>query len=224
MAVMIDDLVTKGVDEPYRMFTSRAEYRLILREDNAVIRLMGKGHELGLVSKEHYLTLQERIRAIEKGIEHLKAIPLTPTADTNEKLSKLNSAPLNHQTTLHGLLKRNELSYDDLAVFEGWQPQPDAFVKKQIEIETKYEGYIKRQFESVKKLKEMEKKKIPPDFDYNSVPGLSNELKAKLTKIAPQTLGQMERIPGMTQSAISAVLIMMKKQELTDTSKKFNEN
>lgn len=213
MAVMIDDLVTKGVDEPYRMFTSRAEYRLILREDNAVIRLMGKGYELGLISKEHYLTLQERIRAIEKGIEHLKAVPLTPTADTNEKLSRLNSAPLNHQTTLHGLLKRNELSYDDLAVFEGWQPQPDAFVKKQIEIETKYEGYIKRQFESVKKLKEMEKKKIPPDFDYNAVPGLSNELKAKLTKIAPQTLGQMERIPGMTQSAISAVLIMLKKHQ-----------
>jgi len=214
MAVMIDDLVTKGVDEPYRMFTSRAEYRLILREDNAVIRLMGKGHELGLIGKEEYLALQEKVRAIEKGIAHLKSVSITPTPETNEKLTRLNSAPLNHQTTLHGLLKRNELSYDDLAVFEGWEPQPDAFVKKQIEIETKYEGYILRQFESVRKLKEMEKKKIPPDFDYHSVPGLSNELKAKLSRIAPQTLGQMERIPGMTEGAISAVLIMLKKKEL----------
>jgi len=217
MAVMVDDLVTKGVDEPYRMFTSRAEYRLILREDNAVIRLMGKGYELGLIGKEDYLALQEKIHAIEKGIAHLKSVPITPTVETNEKLARLKSAPLNHQTTLHGLLKRNELVYDDLAVFDGWRPQPDAFVKKQIEIETKYEGYIKRQFESVKKLKEMEKKKIPPDFDYNTVPGLSNELKAKLAKIAPQTLGQMERIPGMTQSAISAVLIMLKKKELADS-------
>ncbi|HON58870.1 MAG TPA: tRNA uridine-5-carboxymethylaminomethyl(34) synthesis enzyme MnmG [Smithella sp.] len=214
MAVMIDDLVTKGVDEPYRMFTSRAEYRLILREDNAVIRLMGKGHELGLIGKEEYLALQEKVRAIEKGIAHLKSVSITPTPETNEKLTRLNSAPLNHQTTLHGLLKRNELSYDDLAVFEGWEPQPDAFVKKQIEIETKYEGYILRQFESVRKLKEMEKKKIPPNFDYHSVPGLSNELKAKLSRIAPQTLGQMERIPGMTEGAISAVLIMLKKKEL----------
>ncbi|MCE5213076.1 MAG: tRNA uridine-5-carboxymethylaminomethyl(34) synthesis enzyme MnmG [Deltaproteobacteria bacterium] len=220
MAVMIDDLVTRGVDEPYRMFTSRAEYRLILREDNAVIRLMGKGCELGLVDSGHYLELQDKIERIERGIAYLKASPVKPTADTNEKLAMLNSPSLNNHSTLHGLLKRHELSYDNLSVFPGWQPQPDAFVKQQIEIETKYEGYIKRQFDAVKKLKEQEKKKIPPDFDYNGVPGLSNELKAKLTKVAPQTLGQMERIPGMTEGAISAVLIMMKKQELTDNIKK----
>ncbi|MDI6743712.1 MAG: hypothetical protein QMD11_13335, partial [Smithella sp.] len=101
----------------------------------------------------------------------------------------------------------------NLSVFEGWEPQDDSFVKQQIEIETKYEGYIKRQFDAVKKLKDQEKKKIPPDFDYNSVPGLSNELKAKLIKVSPQTLGQMARIIGMTEGAISAVLIMMKKQE-----------
>jgi tRNA uridine 5-carboxymethylaminomethyl modification enzyme len=214
MAVMIDDLVTRGVDEPYRMFTSRAEYRLILREDNAVIRLMGKGCELGLIDKQHYLSLQEKIREIEKGIGQLKSVSVKPTVETNEKLAALNSPPLNNHTTLHGLLKRYELSYDNLSAFPGWVPQNDAFVKQQIEIETKYEGYIKRQFDAVKKLKEQEKKKIPPDFDYNTVPGLSNELKAKLTKVAPQTLGQMERIPGMTEGAISAVLIMMKKREL----------
>ena len=213
IAVMIDDLVTLVVDEPYRMFTSRAEYRLILREDNAIIRLMGKGCELGLIDREHYLSLQDKIHQIEKGIERLKASSINPTPEINEILAKIPSPPLNNHSTLYGLLKRYEISYDNLAGFPGWEPQRDSFVKQQIEIETKYEGYIKRQFDAVKKLKDQEKKKIPPDFDYNCVPGLSNELKAKLTKIAPQTLGQMERIIGMTEGAISAVLIMMKKQE-----------
>jgi tRNA uridine 5-carboxymethylaminomethyl modification enzyme len=214
MAVMIDDLVTRGVDEPYRMFTSRAEYRLILREDNAVIRLMGKGCELGLIDRKHYLELQDKIECIERGIARLKAAPINPTPEINEQLAKIPSTPLNNHSTLHGLLKRHEISYDKLSGFPGWEPQSDSFVKQQIEIETKYEGYIKRQFDAVKKLKDQEKKKIPPDFDYNTVPGLSNELKAKLIKIAPQTLGQMERIIGMTEGAISAVLIMMKKQEM----------
>jgi tRNA uridine 5-carboxymethylaminomethyl modification enzyme len=213
MAVLIDDLVTRGVDEPYRMFTSRAEYRLILREDNATIRLMGKGVELGLIGSKHYLSLQDKMRQIQQGIERLKVSPIKPSAEVNEHLSKLQSPPINNSTTLYGLLKRYEISYDDLAGFPGWQDQKDSFVKKQIEIEIKYEGYIKRQFDSVQKLKDQEKKKIPTNFDYSAVPGLSNELKAKLTKVAPQTLGQMERIPGMTEGAISAVLIMMKKQE-----------
>ena len=220
MAVMIDDLVTRGVDEPYRMFTSRAEYRLILREDNAVIRLMGKGCELGLIDRAHYLDLQDKIHQIEQGISRLKAASINPTPEINETLAKIPSPPLNNHSTLYGLLKRYEISYDNLAGFPGWEPQSDSFVKQQIEIETKYEGYIKRQFDAVKKLKDQEKKKIPPDFDYNSVPGLSNELKAKLIKIAPQTLGQMERIIGMTEGAISAVLIMMKKNELINDSKK----
>jgi tRNA uridine 5-carboxymethylaminomethyl modification enzyme len=220
MAVMIDDLVTRGVDEPYRMFTSRAEYRLILREDNAVIRLMGKGCELGLIDNAHYLDLQDKMWQIEKGILHLKAVSINPTPEINETLAKIPSPPLNNHTTLHGLLKRHEISYDKLAGFPGWEPEKDSFVKQQIEIETKYEGYIKRQFDAVKKLKDQEKKKIPPDFDYNCVPGLSNELKAKLIKVAPHTLGQMERIIGMTEGAISAVLIMMKKNELISDSKK----
>jgi tRNA uridine 5-carboxymethylaminomethyl modification enzyme len=220
MAVMIDDLVTRGVDEPYRMFTSRAEYRLILREDNAVIRLMGKGCELGLVARRHCAELQDKMRQIELGIKRLKASPIKPSPKINAKLAKFNSPPLTNHTTLYSLLKRHELSYDDLAGFPGWEPETDSFVKKQVEIEIKYEGYIKRQFESVQHLKEQEKKKIPPDFDYNSIPGLSNELKVKLTRIAPATIGQMERIPGMTEGAISAVLIMMKKQELAGNTKR----
>jgi tRNA uridine 5-carboxymethylaminomethyl modification enzyme len=220
IAVMIDDLVTRGVDEPYRMFTSRAEYRLILREDNAVIRLMGKGCELGLIAPEHCAVLQDKIRRVEQGIKRLKSSPIKPSPKINEQLAKLNSPPLNNHTTLYGLLKRHEISYDNLSGFPGWEPENDSFVKKQMEIETKYEGYIKRQFESVQRLKEQEKKKIPPDFDYNSIPGLSNELKAKLIRIVPATIGQMERIPGMTEGAISAVLIMMKKQELALSTKK----
>ncbi|HPK53788.1 MAG TPA: tRNA uridine-5-carboxymethylaminomethyl(34) synthesis enzyme MnmG [Smithellaceae bacterium] len=220
MAVLIDDLVTRGVDEPYRMFTSRAEYRLILREDNATIRLMGKGFELGLITKDDYGDLQEKVRQISQHTEHLHAVIVKPSPEVNDQLARLNSPPVKNPTPLTGLLKRHELSYDDLAVFPGWQPLPDKFVKKQVEIEIKYEGYIKRQFDAVKKLKDQEKKKIPAGFDYSSIPGLSNELKAKLARVAPETLGQMERIPGMTEGAISAVLIMMKKQELAAAADK----
>lgn len=220
MAVMIDDLITRGVDEPYRMFTSRAEYRLILREDNAVIRLMGKGAELGLIERAHYRDLQDRVSRIEKSIKHLQASPVKPSPEVNDKLAALSSPPLVNATTLYGLLKRYEISYDDLAPFPGFVPEDDPFIKKQLEIEAKYEGYIKRQHEAVLRLKEQEKKKIPADFDYSAVPGLSNELRAKLARINPATVGQMERIPGMTEGAISAVLIMMKKQEALQSAKK----
>ena len=216
MAGLSDDLVTRGVDEPYRMFTSRAEYRLILREDNATIRLMGKGVELGLIDNDHYLSLQDKMSQIKQGIDRLKSTQVKPSPEINEKLALRQSPALFQSTIIYNLLKRHEVSYDDLAGFPGWVEEKDPFVKKQIEIEIKYEGYIKRQFDSVKKLKDQEKKKIPTNFDYSAVPGLSNELKAKLTKIAPHTLGQMERIPGMTESAISAVLIMMKKIEMAN--------
>lgn len=214
MAVMIDDLITRGVDEPYRMFTSRAEYRLILREDNAGIRLMAKGCELGLIDHNFLRDLQDKMKRIEQGIAKLKSSPVKPSPRINEILASRQSPPLVNATTLYGLLKRHEIAYDDLAEFPGGEPENDLFVKKQMEIETKYEGYIKRQFESVRRLKEQEKKKIPPNFDYAAVPGLSNELRTKLTRIAPATIGQMERIPGMTEGAVSAVLIMMKKMEM----------
>jgi tRNA uridine 5-carboxymethylaminomethyl modification enzyme len=218
IAVLIDDLVTRGVDEPYRMFTSRAEYRLILREDNATIRLMGKGHELGLINKDDYNDLLERVRQISLNIDRLKSTMVRPSIKVGKQLAELHSPPIKNSTSLHGLLKRYEICYDDLAIFPGWQPLNDSFVKKQVEIEIKYEGYIKRQFDAVKRLKEQEKKKIPAEFNYSCIPGLSNELKTKLTTVAPQTLGQMERIPGMTEGAISAVLIMIKKGEAKETT------
>jgi tRNA uridine 5-carboxymethylaminomethyl modification enzyme len=214
MGVMVDDLVTRGVDEPYRMFTSRAEYRLILREDNATIRLMGKGRELGLIKAEQYGFLREKVRRIEEGIRRLTSIRIFPVEETNRTLAELHSTPLKNPVTLFGLLKREEIGYDDLSRFDGWEAIPDRAVKRQIEIEAKYEGYIRRQEEAVRKMKELEGMKIPADFDYTAVPGLSNELKVKLIRVEPATVGQAERIPGMTQAALTAILIVIKKREL----------
>jgi tRNA uridine 5-carboxymethylaminomethyl modification enzyme len=213
MGVMIDDLVTLGVDEPYRMFTARAEYRLILREDNAVIRLMKKGFEYGLISGDTYKNHAEKISQIHAGIKQLSRTKIYPVASVNQIIDQMGSLPIRNPLTLFDLLKRDGICYDDLEPFDGWSPIADAWVKKEIEIEAKYEGYIRRQHESVKKLKEMEAKRIPSGFDYSSIPGLSNELKGKLARIEPATIGQAWRIPGMTQSALSAILIVMKKKE-----------
>ena len=215
MGVMVDDLVTRGVDEPYRMFTSRAEYRLILREDNAVIRLMGKGHELGLISNEDHGRLQGRIRQIQEGLNRLSSSKIYPVADVNGILAEMGTTPIKNPITLYQLLKRDEVAYDDLKPFAGWVPISDRMVKKQIEIEAKYEGYIKRQQDAVKKMKTLEETRIPQGLQYEDIPSLSNELKIKLTAVEPATIGQAQRIPGMTQAALTAILIHMKKMGLT---------
>jgi len=214
MGVLIDDLITRGVDEPYRMFTSRAEYRLMLREDNATIRLMGKGYEFGLISHDDYNDLKEKIRQIESGIQKLSSKKIYPVSDVNQILSEMNTAPIKNPTTFYQFLKRPELTYDDLKAFDGWEEIRDRVVKRQIEIEAKYEGYIKRQSKSVQKFKSLEVKKIPSEMDYNAIPGLSNELKMKLNAIVPVSIGQAQRIPGMTQAALTAILITMKKEEM----------
>ncbi len=216
MGVMIDDIVTRGVDEPYRMFTSRAEYRLILREDNATIRLMGKGRELGLITQEQHTKLKDRVDQIERGIRRLSSVRIFPVAEINNTLAALNSPPIRNPVSLFHLLRRKEIVYDDLSHFEGWEAIADRAVKRQIEIEAKYEGYIRRQSELVQKMKDLEGMKIPAVFDYSVVPGLSNELKAKLLRVEPATVGQAERISGMTQAALTAILIMIKKRELED--------
>jgi len=214
MGVMVDDLVTRGVDEPYRMFTSRAEYRLILREDNATLRLMGKGRELGLITEEQHGLLREKARRIETGIQKISSVRIFPVEETNRTLAEMNTAPIKNPVTLFQLLKREEIGYDDLSRFDGWEEVPDRAVKRQIEIEAKYEGYIRRQRELVEKMKDIESMKLPADFDYAAVPGLSNELKAKLSRVGPATVGQAERIPGMTQAALTAILIVIKKREM----------
>ena len=213
MGVMVDDLIVRGVDEPYRMFTSRAEYRLVLREDNATIRLTGRGFELGLIGREHYERLQERIAKIHEGIRRLSERKILPTEEVSRTLETLGSAPIKNPPSHFQLLRREEIGYDDLKIFPEWEEIPDPQVKRQIEIEAKYEGYIKRQHDTVRKMKELEAVKIPPGIDYGAIPGLSNELKGKLTRIEPATIGQAERIPGMTQAAIMALLVSMKKRE-----------
>ena len=218
MAVMVDDLVTRGVDEPYRMFTSRAEYRLLLREDNATIRLMGKGHEIGLVPDEHYRELQDRVRQIQEGIRHLSSKRIYPTSQTNAVLADRESQPIRKPLTLYDLLKRPDMKYDDLRVFDAELPTVGKPVKKQIEIEARYEEYIRRQNETVGKFREMERKKIPSDIDYSGIPGLSNELKGKLDTIRPASFGQAQRIPGMTQAALAAILVTLKKREMESTA------
>jgi len=213
MGVMIDDLVTRGVDEPYRMFTSRAEHRLILREDNARIRLSAHGNELGLVGDDDHLVLCDQVRQIGEELEHLKSVRVFPVAETNRILEELGTAAIRNPASLFHLLRREELSHADLKRFEGWRPVEDRAVLRQLEIEAKYEGYIGRQHDTVRKMQDMEDRKIPDGFDYGGVPGLSNELKTKLRKVRPATIGQASRIPGMTQAALSAVLVMMKKLE-----------
>ncbi len=214
IGVMVDDLVTRGVDEPYRMFTSRAEYRLILREDNAAFRLMAKGFELGLISRDCYDRMCEQARLTEEGIRKLSSARVFPVPEVNEALAAMGSAPIKNPASLYQILRRSEIGYDDLNVFAGWEPVRDLAVKRQIEIEAKYEGYIQRQRDAVRRMKEVEGKKIPPHTDYATIPGLSNELKTKLARIEPSTIGQAGRIPGMTQAAITAVLIAIKKREL----------
>ena len=223
MGVMIDDLVTRGVDEPYRMFTSRAEYRLTLREDNAAIRLMAKGYDLGLIPRDHYDHLQEKVHEINDRIHRLSAVKIFPNEKVNTILQTMGTPPIKNPVTLYQLLKRSEISYDDLKVFEGWEPITDRFVKKQICIESRYEGYIKRQQEAVERMKQLEGKKIPKGMNYDCIPGLSTELKMKLKKIEPSTIGQAERIPGMTQAAITAILIMMKKMEIAAATRQKNK-
>jgi len=213
MGVLVDDLITRGVDEPYRMFTSRAEYRLILREDNATIRLMGKGCDLGLIPRDRYRDLEEQISEIERRTRDLTARRVFPSAEVNEALQGIKTAPIRTPVTFSHLLKRPEIAYGDLRVLDGWEDIPDEDVKRQVEIEIKYEGYIRRQFESVQRFKGLEERKIPPQFDYSSVPGLSNELRKKLSSVRPVSIGQAQRISGMTQAALTAVLASLKKAE-----------
>ncbi|MCK9364748.1 MAG: tRNA uridine-5-carboxymethylaminomethyl(34) synthesis enzyme MnmG [Syntrophales bacterium] len=213
LAVMVDDLVTRGVDEPFRMFPSRAEYRLLLREDNATIRLSGKGHELGMITDEEYKQQQDNISRISGGIKRLSSARIFPTEETQKVLTELNTAPIKNPVTLFQLLKREGVSHDDLSRFAGWEEIPDCFVKKEIEIEAKYEGYIQRQQEAIRKRKGFDGVTIPADIDYAAVPGLSNELQAKFTRVAPATIGQAGRIPGITDAAITALLVAIKKRE-----------
>jgi len=211
MAVMVDDLVTRGTEEPYRMFTSRAEYRLLLREDNAEQRLMEKGNELSLIDDETAKEMKERQKKISAECHRIKNTVITPSKEVNDYLVKAGSAPIKNATPLDQILKRPELSYQDISTLDGHHKKKDERIARHVEIEVKYEGYIQRQLREVEKFKSLEKIKIPSEFDYIRVHGLSNELREKLSTIRPISLGQASRIPGITPAAISIIMIYLKK-------------
>ena len=211
IGVMIDDLVTRGTKEPYRIFTSRAEYRLLLREDNADLRLMEKGYELGLIDKDTFKDLKERRHQINQELERLSKTIIKPSAQVQQLLAEKKSAPLEATVPLAQLLKRPELSYGDLERLEDRVSQLSERVTRQVEIQCKYQGYIQRQEGEVKKFKNLEKMHIPPGFDYQEIPGLSNEVRQKLREVQPASLGQASRISGVTPAALSVIMVYLKR-------------
>ncbi|HOV88100.1 MAG TPA: tRNA uridine-5-carboxymethylaminomethyl(34) synthesis enzyme MnmG [Syntrophobacteraceae bacterium] len=211
MAVMVDDLVTKGTREPYRIFTSRAEYRLLLREDNADLRLLEKGYRLGLRSHSAYREMIERREAVRAELQRLAKTFIAPSPRLCSLLESKRSPAVEGSVSLDRLLKRPEIGYEDIeAVCAPSTPLPDS-VKEQVEIECKYEGYLRRQEAEVKKFRQFEQVRIPEDFPYGDVPGLSNEVRQKLQEIRPLSLGQASRISGITPAAVSILLVYLKR-------------
>ena len=212
IGVMVDDLVTRGTQEPYRMFTSRAEYRLLLRQDNADLRLMAKGYQFGLISAQQYAVLQEKKVLIEVEKKRLQSTWIKPSPHVNEILKQRGTPEIEQPTSLEQLLKRPELTYADIKAMDEQAPNLPRAVEQQVEVQSKYEGYIQRQFEQVAKFKRLENQRIPEDFNYDEVQGLSNELRDRLNKVRPVSLGQASRIEGITPAAISILAIWLKKK------------
>ena len=209
IGVLIDDLVTKGTKEPYRMMTSRSEYRLMLRQDNADLRLTEKGHEIGLISDEKYDKFLTKKMMIEDEIQRLKETKVSPNEKNNEILKKLNSSPLEVGVKLSELLKRTELNYDNTLELDKSRPKLPKAVTKQAEIQIKYEGYIKLQLEEIEKFKNLETKKLGQDIDYEKIKGLCLEARQKLNKQKPTSIGQAGRITGVSPADISVLLIYL---------------
>jgi tRNA uridine 5-carboxymethylaminomethyl modification enzyme len=211
IGVMIDDLVTKGVDEPYRMFTSRAEYRLLLREDNADLRLTEKGYAAGIVSKERYEKVIEKKKKIDRTYGMLQSVRLKPSAETIEMLKNNGFEGIKNPVTLEELLKKPEVTMNSIKRIEPCFNDLEEDIAYQVELDIKYRGYTERQLEMIEKTKRLENIKIPPDIPYSDVSGLSREVVERLSKIMPFTIGQASRIPGITPAAITALMIHMKK-------------
>jgi tRNA uridine 5-carboxymethylaminomethyl modification enzyme len=213
IGVMIDDLVTRGTSEPYRMFTSRAEYRLILREDNADMRLRKKGWELGLVSEEYYHIFTQKHEYIEREVGRLKKTWIKPEPQVNDILSERGSTELSADASLDQLLKRPEIEYKDIIEIS---PPPEFLTPvaaEQVEIQLKYEGYIQRQLQQVERFSKLEQKQIPADIDYDAITGLGSEVKQKLNQVRPVSLGQASRISGVTPAAISLLMVALEKRK-----------
>nr|WP_300094347.1 tRNA uridine-5-carboxymethylaminomethyl(34) synthesis enzyme MnmG [Sedimentibacter sp.] len=209
IGVLIDDLVTKGTNEPYRMMTSRAEYRLILRQDNADERLTEKGHEIGLVTEERYERFKIKKQKIEEEIERLKNIKITPKKEVNEILESLGSVSLKMPLSLYDLLRRTELDYDNTAELDEERPALNKETKDYVETVIKYDGYISKQIKQVEQFRKLENRRIPSDIDYDSIGNLRLEAKQKLNRIRPDSIGQASRISGVSPSDINVLLVYM---------------
>ena len=213
IGVLIDDLVTKENHEPYRMMTSRAEYRLLLRQDNADLRLTKKGYEIGLISKERYDWVCKKEELIAQEIERVAKVKIGANKEVQELLESYDSIPLNTGTFLTELIRRPELDYDKLAPIDPERPDLPAEVAEQVNISIKYDGYIKRQMKQVESFKKLEKKKIPENFNYDDVPSLRIEARQKLKTYSPTSIGQASRISGVSPADVSVLLVYMEQMK-----------
>ena len=212
IGVLIDDIVTKGTNEPYRMMTSRAEYRLLLRQDNADLRLTEIGHNVGLISDERYNEFLKKKKNVENEIERIRKLTIKPTEEVNNFLEKNNSSKITAGVKLADLLKRTELNYKKLSEIDNNRPLLSKQEAQEVEIQVKYEGYIKMQEEQVKKFKKLEDKILSEDIDYNDIKGLRIEARQKLNKVKPQSIGQASRISGVSPADVSVLLIYLEQQ------------
>ena len=212
IGVLIDDIVTKGTNEPYRMMTSRAEYRLLLRQDNADERLTEIGHEVGLISEKRYYKFKEKMARIEEELERLRNTNIKPTKEVNELLKSVNSTEIKTGIKEIELLKRSEIKYEDLRKIDSNMPKLTDEEAEEVEIKAKYEGYIKLQMAQVEKTKKLENKLLPEDLDYLNLKGISQEARQKLDKFKPNSIGQASRISGISPADISVLLIYLEQR------------
>ena len=213
IGVLIDDLVTKGTNEPYRMMTSRAEYRLLLRQDNADMRLTPVGYEIGLISEKRYRKFCEKKQQVEREIQRLENTVIPPSGMLNDYLASIGSTPVKTGIRLSELLRRPEVTYEGLNQIDDQRPQLSYAVKELVEISIKYDGYIKRQLMQVEQFKKLEHRRLPENIDYTQIKGLRIEARQKLEKIKPESIGQASRISGVSPSDISVLLIYLEQNE-----------
>ena len=215
IGTLIDDLVTKGVSDPYRMLTSRSEYRLILRQDNADMRLTPIGHEIGLISDERYNSFLHKKELIEKEIKRVNSLSVSPTEQVNSYLVSVGTDPVSTGCKMSKLIKRPQVTYDGLAFADKDRPDLPFEVKEQVELQIKYEGYINIQLQQVEAMRKLEENKLPEEVDYSSITGLRLEAAEKLNKIKPLSVGQASRISGVNPADISVLLVWLEKHKRT---------